>query len=200
VAIGGCDSYVDLAGIGMSRIGDLAILLGSTLILGRVMERDEAVDGLRVTPHHGAGWFFGGWTSACGTLLDWSTNIDAIALSALDLSERVLRATGPCNVARVGGGGTRNPALVSAVADATGVPLEIAAHAGEAMPPALLALRAIGIEPEVRIERRVRPNAERTRRYQELLKTYRGLYPALSSSLHALGQINAIQEGAWQRA
>lgn len=258
VAIGGCDSYVDLAGIGMRKAGDLGILLGSTLILGRVTERDNAVDGLRVTPHHGAGWFLGGWTSACGTLLDWSTNlvgkvaaenatrlppgagglmmlpyfsgerapiwdndargaiigatlqtsgaelhraaIDAIALSALDLSERVLRATGRCDAARVGGGGTRIPALVAAIADATGLSLEVAAHAGEAMPPALLALRAIGHQPEIEIERRVRPNSDRTARYRELLKTYRALYPALSSSLHALGQFNAIQEGVCQTA
>jgi xylulokinase len=258
VALGGCDSYVDLAGIGMSRLGDMGILLGSTLILGRVVERSGASDGLRSTPHHGAGWFLGGWTSACGSLLDWSANllgpaavdhaaqlppgagglmmlpyfsgerapiwdndargaiigaslqtsaaelhraaIDAVALSALDLSERVLRATGRCEMARVGGGGTRNAALLGAICDATGLILEVPAHAGEAVAPALLALRAIGQRPEIRIERRLHPAAERTRRYRELLDIYRALYPALSASLHALGRLNSIEEDLCQRA
>jgi len=258
VALGGCDSYVDLAGIGMSRLGDLGILLGSTLILGRVVERPGASDGLRNTPHHGAGWFLGGWTSACGSLLDWSANllgpaavadaarlppgagglmllpyfsgerapiwdndargaiigvtlqtsaaelhraaIDAIALSALDLSERVLRATGRCEMARVGGGGTRNATLTSAICDATGMILEVAARAGEAVPPALLALRALGREPDIGIEQRLHPDPARTHRYREMLGTYRALYPALASSLHALGRLNPIEEDLCQRA
>lgn len=258
VALGGCDSYVDLAGIGMSRLGDLGILLGSTLILGRVVEQPGASDGLRVTPHHGAGWFLGGWTSACGSLLDWSANllgtaavegaarlapgagglmmlpyfsgerapiwdndargaiigatlqtsaadlhraaIDAVALSALDLSERVLRTTGRCEMARVGGGGTHNAALVSAICDATGLCLEIPAHGGEAAGPAMLALRAIGQRPEIRIERRLHPNPARTRRYREMLETYRALYPALAPALHALGRRNSVEEDLCQRA
>lgn len=258
VAIGGCDSYVDLAGIGMSRPGDLGILLGSTLILGRVTESASASDGLRITPHHGAGWFLGGWTSACGSLLDWSANlvgsvaaedatrlppgagglmmlpyfagerapiwdseargaiigaslqtsaaelhraaIDAVALSALDLSERVLRKTGRCDMARVGGGGTRNMALAAAIADATGLNLEIVADAGEAVPPALLAMRAIGRTPEIKVERRVRPDPARTMRYREMLETYRALYPALASSLHALGRPHPTGEDLCQRA
>jgi xylulokinase len=252
VAIGGCDSYVDLAGIGMSRTDDLGILLGSTLILGRVSERPRAADGLRVTPLHGEGWFFGGWTSSCGSLLDWSADllgpdavkgatslppgaggllmlpyfsgerapvwdndargaiigaslqtsgaelhraaIDAVALSALDLSERVLRATGRCEMARVGGGGTKNAALLSALCDATGLILEVAPHAGEAAAPALLALRAIGARVELKSERRLHPNPARTQRYAELLRTYRALYPALAESLHALGRLTALEE------
>ncbi len=258
VALGGCNSYVDLAGIGMSRLGDMGILLGSTLILGRVIERPGASDGLRVTPHHGAGWFLGGWTSACGSLLDWSVNllgaaavegaaqlapgagglmmlpyfsgerapiwdndargaiigatlqtgaaelhraaIDAVALSALDLSERVLRATGRCELARVGGGGTHNAMLVSAICDATGLLLEIPAHGGEAAGPAMLALRAIGQRPEIRIERRLHPDLARTRRYREMLETYRALYPALAPGMHALGRMKSIEEDLCQRA
>lgn len=258
VALGGCDSYVDLAGIGMNRLGELGILLGSTLILGRVTDRPGASDGLRITPHQGAGWFLGGWTSACGSLLDWSANllgpaavagaaglapgagglmmlpyfsgerapiwdndargaiigatlqtsgaelhraaIDAIALSALDLSERVLRATGRCDTARIGGGGTRNATLTSAICDATGLILEVAGHAGEAVPPALLALRALGHAPEIGIERRLHPAPARTHRYREMLNTYRALYPALAPSLHALGRLNPIEEDLCRRA
>lgn len=258
VAVGGCDSYVDLAGIGMNRPGDMGILLGSTLILGRVVERPGASDGLRITPHHGAGWFLGGWTSACGSLLDWSANllgaaavegaaqlapaagglmmlpyfsgerapiwdndargaiigatlqtsaadlhraaIDAVALSALDLSERVLRATGRCEMARVGGGGTRNAALIAAISDATGLILEVAAHAGEAIAPAMLALRAIGQRTEIGIEWRLHPDPARTRRYREMLEPYRALYPALAPGLRALGRMNSIEEDLCQRA
>ena len=258
VAIGGCDSYVDLAGVGMSRLGDLGILLGSTLILGRVVEQSSASDGLRITPHHGAGWFLGGWTSACGSLLDWSANllgaaavegaaqlppgagglmmlpyfsgerapiwdndargaiigatlqtkaaelhraaIDAVALSALDLSERVLRVTGRCEMARAGGGGTRNAVLTAAISDATGLILEVAAHAGEAIAPAMLALRAIGHRADIKIERRVHPDPTRTGRYREMLETYRALYPALAPGLHALGRLNSIEEDLCQRA
>lgn len=258
VALGGCDSYVDLAGIGMSRLGDTGILLGSTLILGRVVERPSASDGLRITPHHGTGWFLGGWTSACGSLLDWSANllgpaavdgaaqlppgagglmmlpyfsgerapiwdndargaivgatlqtsaaelhraaIDAVALSALDLSERVLRATGRCEMARVGGGGTRSATLIAAICDATGLILEVAAHAGEAIAPGMLALRAIGYRPDIGIERRLHPDPARTRRYREMLEIYRALYPALAPGLHALGRMSSIEEELWQRA
>jgi xylulokinase len=258
VVVGGCDSYVDLAGMGVARIGDFGILLGSTLILGRVAEQPDASDGLRTTPHFGAGWFLGGWTSACGVLLDWSAAllgaaavqgaehlppgagglmmlpyfngerapiwdndargaivgatlqtsaaelhraaIDALALSALDLSERVLRLTGDCKAARVGGGGTRNATLTAAICDATGLILDVPAHAGEAVAPAMLALRAIGQEPAITIERRLHPVPARTRRYREMLDTYRGLYPALASGLHALGTMSSIEEDVCQRA
>jgi xylulokinase len=258
VAIGGCDSYVDLAAIGMREIGDLGILLGSTLVLGRVVETCVATDGLRCTPHHGAGAFLGGWTSACGSLLDWSADlfgpaavaaaadlppgagglmllpyfsgerapvwdndargailgatlqtsaadmhraaIDGVALSALDLTERLLRLTGRCEMARVGGGGTRNAALTAAIGDATGLVLEIPAHGGEAVAPAMLALRALGHRPQMTIEKRLHPDPARTQRYREMLETYRALYPALAASLHALGRLNTIEEDLCQRA
>lgn len=258
VAIGGCDSYVDYAAIGMRETGDLGILLGSTLVLGRVVETCAAKDGLRCTPHHGRGAFLGGWTSACGALLDWSAAlygesaaaaaadlppgaggllmlpyfggerapiwdndargavigaslqtsaaelhraaIDAVALSAFDISERLLRQTGRCDVARAGGGGTRNTALAIAVSNATGLILEIPAYAGEAAAPALLALRAIGHPAQLRVERRIHPDAGLHARYQEMLERYRALYAALAPSLHALGKLNSNGEELCQRA
>jgi xylulokinase len=258
VAVGGCDSYVDVAGLGVRRAGDFGILLGSTLILGRIVERADASDGLRAMPHHGTGWILGGWTSACGVLLDWSAGllgasavedaahlppgagglmmlpyfsgerapiwdnsargaivgatlqtsaaelhraaIDSVALSALDLSERVLRLTGRCEVARVGGGGTRNAALIAAICDATGLALEVPAHAGEAIAPAMLALRAIGLDPAVAIERRLHPAPARTRRYREMLEIYRALYPALASGMHALGSMPPVVEDVCRMA
>jgi xylulokinase len=258
VAVGGCDSYVDLAGMGVRRAGDFGILLGSTLILGRVVERPDASDGLRAMPHHGTGWLLGGWTSACGVLLDWSAGllgqaavedaaqlppgagglmmlpyfsgerapiwdnsargaiigatletsaaelhraaIDAVALSALDLSERVLRLTGCCEVARVSGGGTRNAALLAAICDATGLILEIPAHAGEAVAPAVLALRAIGLDPVVTIEHRLHPAPARTHRYREMLEIYRALYPVLAPGMHALGSMKPAMEDVCRRA
>jgi sugar (pentulose or hexulose) kinase len=126
--------------------------------------------------------------------------IDAVALSALDLSERVVRATGRCEMARVGGGGTRSATLIAAICDATGLILEVAAHAGEAIAPGMLALRAIGYRPDIGIERRLHPDPARTRRYREMLEIYRALYPALAPGLHALGRMNSIEEELWQRA
>jgi xylulokinase len=243
VAVGGCDSYVDLAGIGMRAAGDLGILIGSTLVLGRVVETGKARDGLRCTPLHGPGTFLGGWTSACCSVIDWSERlygaaavaaaadlepgaggllmlpylegertpiwdnaargavigaslqtgaaelhraaIDAVALSGLDISDRVLQQTGRCESARVGGGGTRRDALVRALCDATGLIFEIAAYAGEAGAPAALALRALGHELTLPVERRLHPDPARQARYREMLERYRGLYAALAPSFAA---------------
>jgi xylulokinase len=252
VAIGGCDSYVDLAAIGMRAVGDLGVLLGSTLVLGRVVQSGEPQDGLRTTPLHGPGMFLGGWTSACGALIDWSAAlygkravaaaadlppgagdllmlpyfggerapiwdndargavigaslqtsaaelhraaIDAVALSAFDLSERLLRQTGPCTTARVGGGGVHQPALADAISDATGLALEISAYAGDAAAPASLAMRALGHPVLLPIERRISPDSARHARYCEMLERYRALYAALAPSMHALERKNIEEE------
>ncbi len=72
--------------------------------------------------------------------------VDSVALSALDHADR-LRAAGidPARW-RVTGGGSRNEALLRACCDALGRPFELMPHAGAAIGPASLALRAAGVE------------------------------------------------------
>ena len=77
VAVGTYDTFVDLAGIGVTEPGSAAILLGSTVIVGVVREEPDAPDGLRSSPHVGPGWFVGGWTSTAGRALGWAASLAA---------------------------------------------------------------------------------------------------------------------------
>jgi xylulokinase len=220
------------------------MLLGSTLVMGRVVEKEQCGEGLRLTPHVGRGGFLGGWTSSCGSLIDWAQRLygaaacaaaeslppgagdlvmlpylagerapvwdpnargvivglslhndaphlaraalDAVALSALDLTRRLKTLAGPLGGFRVNGGGARNRGLVQAIADATATPLEIVAHAGEACAPAWLAARAIGKRLEPGLDRIVAPEPEHSRRYEQLFDIYRELYPRLAPTMHSL--------------
>ncbi|MGE0118408.1 MAG: FGGY-family carbohydrate kinase [Dongiaceae bacterium] len=246
VTVGTYDSYVDIAGAGVATSGDACMLLGTTLILGRVTAERHAAAGLRATPHLGEGWFFGGWTSAAGTVLNWARDVfgeaaeaaardlapgagglvalpylagerapiwdpfargaalgltlgtskpelyramlDAVVLSGLDLATRLGEVAGLPDCWRAGGGGTRHPAWAQAMCDALGRPVEIVAHAGEAVPPALLALRALGRGAEPQIARTLLPDAGRHARYGRLYPIYRDLYPRLADAMHALGR------------
>ena len=79
VATGTYDTFVDLAGIGVTEPGSAAILLGSTVIVGVVRQEPDAPDGLRPSPHVGHGWFVGGWTSTAGRALGWAASLAADA-------------------------------------------------------------------------------------------------------------------------
>jgi xylulokinase len=114
---------------------------------------------------------------------------EAVALSTLDIGDRLASALGPVERYRAAGGGLRNAVWAQDTADALGVPLDVVAHAGEAMGPAMLALAAIGREVTPRIEKTITPDARRHARYRELLSHYRRLYPALKDTLHALGRM-----------
>ena len=115
--------------------------------------------------------------------------VDAVALSALDHADR-LRAYGvdPARW-RVAGGGTRNAALVHACCDALGRPLDVMPHAGAAIGPAALALRAAGARWQPSPERTIEPDAERTRRLSVLLEAYRSAYDALAPTMHGLADL-----------
>ena len=116
--------------------------------------------------------------------------VDAVALSALDHAER-LRVHGidPASW-RAAGGATRNEALLHACSDALGRPLEVMPHAGAAIGPASLALRAAGVDWLPRPESRVEPDAARTARYAGLLGRYRAAYTALAPTMHALAEVS----------
>jgi xylulokinase len=97
--------------------------------------------------------------------------VDALALSAVAITERLPQR----RAWRASGGGCRNSAWLEATCDALGAPIEVCEHAGEAVGPAVLALRSAGLDPHVAIAARVEPRADRTRRYAELDSRYREL-------------------------
>jgi xylulokinase len=252
VTVGTYDSYVDIAGAGVVAPGDACLLLGTTLIVGRVCAEPVHVDGLRCDPYFGDTWFLGGWTSAAGTVLRWSARtfgegaanegarlspgagglvalpyfsgerapiwdteargavigmtlattgaelcralLDSVVLSGLDLATRLDETAGRPEAWRATGGGTRQPAWVQAMCDAAGRPVEIVADAGEAAAAARLALRALGRPVAPQIERVLQPDMRRHERYARLYPIYRGLYPQLMSSMHAIGRLAADKE------
>lgn len=115
--------------------------------------------------------------------------INGIALSIMDIAQR-LEAVIPSKIHfRAAGGGLLNEAWAQATTDALGAPLEAMAGAGDAMGPARLALRAIGRVSEPRIARVFTPREGRHAHYQKMLRIYRGLYPALRKSMHELGRL-----------
>jgi xylulokinase len=101
--------------------------------------------------------------------------VDAVALNARALAERL-----PSQSAwRAAGGGGRNPAWLQATCDALGEPLEVTAHAGEAVGPAVLALRAVGADPTLPVAAHVEPDLERGGRLRALYARHRELYGRL---------------------
>jgi xylulokinase len=115
--------------------------------------------------------------------------VDSLALTALDHAERLEPALGRCGTWGATGGGTRHPLWAQATADALGARLQIAPDAGEAVGPALLALRAIGSEPERRPAAVLEPDPRRAERYRELLPAFRELSEAVAPILRTLRQV-----------
>ena len=97
--------------------------------------------------------------------------VDALALSAVAIAERLPKRRSW----RASGGGCRNTAWLQATCDALGARVEVTEHAGEAVGPAVLALRSIGLDPRIGIAATVEPQAERTRQYAKLYGRYREL-------------------------
>lgn len=120
--------------------------------------------------------------------------LDGVVLSGLDLVTRLGVVAGLPDVWRASGGGTRHPLWAQAMCDAIGRPIEIVTHAGEAVAPAQLALRALGRGAEPGIERVLQPDPRRQARYAKLYSIYSGLYGPLASSMHELGRLAAEEE------
>jgi xylulokinase len=112
--------------------------------------------------------------------------VDALALTALDNAERLEPQLGRCPVWRATGGGTLHRVWLQATADALGARLEIAPDAAEGVGPAVLALRAIGAEPERRPSAVLDPDPRRAERYRDLLPAFRELSHAVAPVLRAL--------------
>lgn len=117
--------------------------------------------------------------------------VDSLALAARDHLARFEAAGLAPPVWRVAGGGVRDPAWLQATADALGAPLELCGWAGEAVGPALLALRSAGAELQRPVERVVVPDPARGERYARLYEVYRTLHPSLAEAMQALGELEA---------
>jgi xylulokinase len=115
--------------------------------------------------------------------------VDALALAARDHFERLAAVGLAPDWWLVSGGGVHNRAWLQATGDALGTPLVVAPHAGAAVGPARLALRAIGREPDLPPVEEVRPDAARHEHFGKLYGVYRDLHPALAG---AMGRLAAL--------
>ena len=124
------------------------------------------------------------------TLLTGRTDIyrafvDSIALAALAVAELL-----PVTEAwRASGGGCRNPAWVGATCDALDAPVEVVEYAGDAVGPALLALRSLGLEPPVRVETRSRARRRSHPALPRSLGPLAGYLPAAETAPGGAGTV-----------
>jgi xylulokinase len=116
-----------------------------------------------------------GLTPGIGPAEVYRALVDSLALVVLDHAERLGRALGPCSAWRSTGGGTAHPLWAQVTADALAAPLEIAPEAAEAVGPALLALRAMGADPERPPARIVEPDPRGSDWLRGLLPAFREL-------------------------
>jgi xylulokinase len=116
-----------------------------------------------------------GLTPGTGPAEVYRALVDSLALAVLDHAERLEQALGPCSVWRSTGGGTAHALWAQATADALAAPLEIAPDAAEAVGPALLALRAVGADPERPPAGTLRPDPRASDRLRRLLPAFREL-------------------------
>lgn len=129
------------------------------------------------------GAFVGLTTSTTATEL-YRAVIDALALSALDLADR-LQTGAEVRPWMVAGGGVRDGTWLQATADAIGEPM-LAVDLQDAGGAARAALRALDVSLPDLPTRRVDPDADRHDRFAELLEPYRELYGALAPSVRAM--------------
>lgn len=71
VLAGTYDSFVDLAGAGVTAPGDAGLVLGSTMIVGVARAEALPIAGLGVSRYPGEGLLLGGWTLSGGMVLEW---------------------------------------------------------------------------------------------------------------------------------
>ena len=111
--------------------------------------------------------------------------IDAVALSAADLADRLAALEGERRPWLVAGGGVHDAAWMQATVDAVGEPMLVADLAG-AGGAARSAFQALGEPSPDLATRRIEPDVGRHETYVRLLEPYRGLHGALASTLRAL--------------
>jgi xylulokinase len=115
--------------------------------------------------------------------------LDAVALSARDLTERMAGEVPPPDRWRVGGGAARNATWLQATCDAVGRPFDVVDEPG-GVAAAAFAQSARGHEPAPPATRPLIANMERHARFTTLFNLYRNLYPALAETMHLLARLD----------
>jgi len=111
--------------------------------------------------------------------------LDAVALSARDIVER-MRGLGHAPARwRVSGGGIHDSAWLQATSDALAAELDVVDVTG-GVGAAVFALRAAGHDPAVPVVRTIGPQPKAAGRFDELYPVYRELYPRLQRTMAAL--------------
>jgi xylulokinase len=114
--------------------------------------------------------------------------VDAVALSARDIVERMRDLEHRPTTWRAAGGGIHDPVWLQATSDVLAAELEVVdvtsgAGAG------VFGLRAAGFDPVLPITRTVAPREAACERYDRLYPLYRELYAQLRSTMAALGAL-----------
>jgi xylulokinase len=129
-----------------------------------------------------------GLTLATGREQVYRSLVDGIAITALDMANRLEEARSAPEAYRVAGGGVHDPAWLTATCDALGVTLEVMPDAGAAVGAAWLAHRMRGEAPQRRPERVIEPNPARHGWYRAQLARSKELWAAAAPVMHSPGR------------
>ena len=119
--------------------------------------------------------------------------VDAVALSARDILERMPGLEHRPGRWQAAGGGIHDPIWLQATSDALEAELD-AVDVTSGIGAAVFGLRAAGLDPIVPVVRTVSPHAAAVDRYERLYPLYRELYGPLRPTMAALGTL----AGAYQ--
>ena len=112
--------------------------------------------------------------------------VDAVALSARDIVERMRELGHRPTRWRAAGGGIHDPIWLQATSDALAAELEVV-DVTSGVGAGIFGLRAAGLEPAVPVARTISPRADATARYDRLYPIYREMYAPLRTTMAALG-------------
>ena len=118
--------------------------------------------------------------------------VQGVALSAADIASRLAAECGAIRSWTVTGGGSRNPLLMAALADALGARLSVVRGADQNIGPALLAARCCGAGVRLPIARRWRGDPAMHRAYMEKLRVYRQVYQAIRPLMGEISRVTAL--------
>ena len=115
--------------------------------------------------------------------------LDAVALSARDIVERMRGLGHAAATWRVAGGGIHDSGWLQATSDALAAELAVVDTTG-GVGAAVFGLRATGHHPAVPVVRLISPHAPAARRYDDLYPLYRELYAPLRATMAALTRLD----------
>jgi xylulokinase len=115
--------------------------------------------------------------------------VQGVALSAADIADRIAAETGRIRHWTVTGGGSRDDALMSELADALGATLDVVTGAADHLGPAILAARSAGVDLRLPVARRHRPRKAAHRAYGERLTVYRQVFEAIRPLLAGIWKV-----------